>query len=102
MLEAVVAGLGTLTDEMVFVGGCVTGLLITDAAAPDIRATTDVDALVEVVSVHEYHQLSAALRARGFVEDQSPEAPIARWRHGSKVFDVMPTDASVLGFGNEW
>lgn len=102
MLEAVVATLGTLADEMVFVGGCATGLLITDPAAPDIRTTTDVDALVEVVSVREYHKLSTALRSQGFLEDQSPEAPIARWRHGSQILDVMPTDASVLGFGNEW
>jgi len=31
--------LGELVDEMVFIGGCATGLLITDAAAPPIRAT---------------------------------------------------------------
>jgi len=102
LLKAVVASLGALADEMVFVGGCATGLLITDPAAPEIRATTDVDALVEVVSVREYHELSAALRALGFVEDRSPEAPIARWRHGLQTLDVMPTDPSVLGFGNAW
>lgn len=101
MLEAVVASLGALADEMVFVGGCATGLLIRDPAAPEIRATKDVDALVGVVSVREYHQLAAALHAHGFVEDQSPEAPIARWRHGSQILDVMPTDSAVLGFGNE-
>ncbi len=41
--------LGELADEMVFVGGCATGLLITDAAAPPIRVTRDVDAIVQVV-----------------------------------------------------
>lgn len=102
MLESVVTTLGTLADDMVFVGGCAAGLLITDTAAPEIRTTTDVDALVEVVSLREYHKLSTALRSQGFVEDQSPEAPIARWRNGSQILDVMPTDASVLGFGNEW
>ena len=38
--------LGTLTEEMVFLGGCATGLLITDPAAPPIRVTRDVDAIV--------------------------------------------------------
>lgn len=31
-------------DELVFVGGCMTGLLITDEGAGDIRPTFDVDA----------------------------------------------------------
>lgn len=34
--------LGDLADDMVFVGGCATGLLITDQAAPPIRITKDV------------------------------------------------------------
>jgi len=32
---------------MVFLGGCATGLLITDTAAPPIRVTRDVDAIVQ-------------------------------------------------------
>lgn len=51
ILELAVAELGELADEMVFVGGCATGLLITDPAAPAIRFTQDVDAIVQVVSV---------------------------------------------------
>ena len=35
--------LGELRDDMVFIGGCATGLLITDPAAPEVRATIDVD-----------------------------------------------------------
>lgn len=102
MLEGVVERLGPLVEEMVFLGGCATGLLITDPAAPGIRATQDVDALVEVASRREYHRLSRALRTRGFAEDDSPEPLISRWRHGPYVLDVMPTDPSVLGFGNPW
>jgi len=39
--------LGQLAEEMVFLGGCATGLLITDTAAPPIRVTRDVDAIVQ-------------------------------------------------------
>src|ERR1035437_8852627 len=39
-----------LLEELVFVGACVTGLLITDEAAPSVRATLDVDAIAEKVS----------------------------------------------------
>jgi len=102
MLEAVVERLGPLADEMVFVGGCATGLLITDPGAPEVRPTRDVDAIVEIASRVEFHRLQGSLRDRGFVEDDSPDAPISRWRHEKYVLDVMPTDERVLGFGNAW
>ena len=94
--------LGELADEMVFLGGCATGLLITDSAAPPIRVTRDVDAIVQVVSLNEYYKLSAKLRALGFTEDKSEGAPICRWVTDNVILDVMPTDTKILGFGNEW
>ena len=42
--------LGPVADEMVFLGGCATGLLITDPAAPSVRVTMDVDVITEVAS----------------------------------------------------
>ena len=70
--------LGELADQMVFLGGCATGLLITDPAAPPIRVTRDVDAIVQVASQIEYSKLSKKLRAKGFKEDLSDDAPICR------------------------
>ncbi|MGB5252438.1 MAG: hypothetical protein WBN68_06930 [Sedimenticolaceae bacterium] len=102
LLERAVEQLGPLVDEMVFVGGCATGLLLTDTAAPPIRATQDVDALTEVATRGEYYRLSARLRARGFSEDQSPDAPLCRWVAAGVILDVMPTNPDILGFGNEW
>ena len=100
--EAVIERQGPLADEMVFVGGCATGLLITDPAAPGIRPARDVEVLVEIVSHRQYHQLASRLRSRGFREDHSEDTHIARWRADLLVLDVMPTDAAVLGFGNRW
>lgn len=101
-MEIAVARLGVLAEEMVFLGGCATGLLITDAVAPPIRATKDVDVIVAVASLIEYHRLSKRLRELGFSEDQSPDAPICRWQAGGILLDVMPTHPEILGFGNEW
>ena len=78
ILMLAVAWLGDLADEMVFLGGCATGLLITDPAAPPIRVTRDVDAIVQVVSHADYYKLSEKLRAQGFKEDMSDDAPICR------------------------
>lgn len=94
--------LGELVNEMVFLGGCATGLLITDPAAPPIRVTRDVDAIVQVVSRADYYQLSKKLRAQGFKEDDSEGAPICRWLADNVVLDVMPIDTQILGFGNKW
>lgn len=102
IMETAVDHLGPLVDRMVFLGGCATGLLLTDIAAPPIRATLDVDVITEVASLTDYHRLAAELRRRGFTEDQSAEAPICRWRAAGVLLDIMPTKPEVLGFGNEW
>ena len=102
ILTLAVEQLGDLVDELVFLGGCATGLLITDPASPPIRVTRDVDAIVQVMSLSDYHNLELRLRARGFVEDMSPEAPVCRWKGGDVILDIMPTDERILGFGNQW
>jgi len=101
-LEIAAEKLGPLLDVVVFLGGCATGLLITDPAAPPMRATIDVDVIVEVASLSDYHRFSSKLRKQSFSEDSSPGAPICRWLSGSLVLDVMPTDPDILGFGNQW
>jgi hypothetical protein len=47
LFESVVRLLAPVLDDLVFVGGCTTGLFITDPAAGGIRPTNDVDAIVE-------------------------------------------------------
>jgi hypothetical protein len=49
-LSLIAHRLGDLCDEVTFVGGCITGLLITDKAAPDVRFTVDVDCIVNVIT----------------------------------------------------
>lgn len=102
ILEFAVAQLGPLADQMVFLGGCATGLLLTDSAAPTIRPTEDVDVITEVGSLGDYYRLSERLREQGFREDQSEDAPICRWIGDGVVLDVIPTDEQIFGFGNEW
>lgn len=106
LLEIVSARLGDeLCSELVFVGGAVTGLLITDPAMPSIRATEDVDTVCSVQALSEYHGIEDKLRGRGFTQDLSQNAPICRWRATdlrSVIVDVMPTLESILGFSNRW
>ena len=91
-----------LLDELVFVGGCTTGLLISDEAGAAVRPTFDVDAVAEITSSAAYYYFGERLRDLGFREDTSDGAPVCRWVHGETKFDVMPLDEKVLGFSNRW
>jgi hypothetical protein len=101
LLELAAAGLGDLLGEVVFVGGATVGLWITDPAAPAPRPTKDVDVIVEDASRGSFHEFEERLRRQGFREDMD-SGVICRWRHGELMLDVMPTDASILGFSNRW
>ena len=94
--------LAPLLDEIAFVGGCATGLLITDPGAAPVRPTLDVDAIVEIASYAELVVLEERLRKLGFQPAHREGAPICRWTHEGLIFDLMPTDATILGFGNRW
>jgi hypothetical protein len=102
MLELMGAQLGPLLDQLVFVGGCTTGLFVTDPLIPPVRITRDVDVITEARSRHDYHLQEDKLRQLGFTPDQSPDAPICRWRIGELLLDLMPTDPAILGFANRW
>ena len=94
LLELAAERLRQLLPEIVFVGGCATGLLIDDPAAAPVRGTYDVDVIAEIASYAEYTVFSERLRALGFKEDSREGAPLCRWIHGALTLDVMPLDSS--------
>lgn len=101
-LWTVARSLGDILGEIVFVGGMIRELLITDPAAGAARPTEDVDCIVNAVSWVDYVQLSGRLRTRGFSECTDEGAPICRWVVQGVRVDLMPIDPVVLGFSNVW
>jgi hypothetical protein len=91
-----------LLDQIVFVGGCAAGLLITDPGAAPVRSTVDVDAIVEIASYTELMAFEDRLRRLGFEHPHVEGAPLCRWIHGDVILDLMPTDPTILGFSNRW
>ena len=55
MIKKIAERLGPFRPKVVFLGGSATGFHITDRAEPEIRATKDVDIIVEVASRVDYH-----------------------------------------------
>lgn len=102
MIRHVASRLGHLRERVVFLGGAASALLITDDAVPDVRVTVDVDVIVEIASRGDYYRLAESLRAAGFSEDSREGAPVCRWLVEGIAVDVMPTDAEILGFSNQW
>ena len=101
MLALAARGLGPLKDEVVFVGGATIELYLAQEAAPKVRATDDVDCVVEVATRNEFHDLEEKLRALGF-KHPAGKAPICRWEYKTILVDVMPSDGAILGFKNRW
>lgn len=102
ILELVAQALGPVCDEVVFVGGCATGLLLTQERPDRIRITEDVDIVAQALTVHDYHAVEKRVRAQGFSNDMRPGAPICRWVYRHVTLDVMPTVKDILGFANRW
>jgi hypothetical protein len=102
MLRIAVKNLDYLNDELVYVGGCTTGLFITDEGAGEVRTTRDVDTIVEATTYGEYVKISEKLNLQGFQIDTRPDAPLCRWVKDEIVLDVMPLNGEILGFTNSW
>jgi len=94
------AKLEELVEDVVFLGGAVVGLLITDLGANTPRMTKDVDVTIEISSLVEYYKLDKRLLAKGFKNDT--RGPLCRYLHGQIVIDLMPTAPEILGFANRW
>lgn len=105
MLERAAQELTPFLDEVAFVGGATIALWITDEGAPSPRVTKDVDLVVEVASRAGWYRFEERLRAHGLRNDSSSRV-ICRWKAGSPgdelLVDLMPGDASILGFENRW
>lgn len=103
MLKTVANALGNdLRERLVFVGGCTTALFITDTITlEDVRATDDVDLIVDLAGYPAWARLQDELRQKGFVE--APDTNIiCRMKLGELTVDFMPDDEDILGFSNRW
>ncbi len=104
MLVKVARAIGSdLLKQVVFVGGCTTGLLLTDDFSREqVRHTDDVDLIVNVVGKIGWAKLQAELRSKGFRDNMVDDGPICAMKLGELRVDFMPDDETILGFTNQW
>lgn len=72
-LAALAQLLEPLLGELVFVGGAVTCILVTDEGAGEPRPTLDVDAIAEITSTPSMRRLAIAFVRSAFLKTQATE-----------------------------
>lgn len=104
MISAVASAMGQpICDEVAFVGGCTTALLLTDDfTKQQVRHTDDVDLIVHVISTAGWHVMVDRLRGAGFRERMDEDGPICAMFLDDLRVDFMPDDPDILGFSNQW
>ena len=80
MLEFVARKLGHLNNEVVYLGGCATALYINDPLSLDVRPTLDVDCIIDVISLLQYHKFEKELDKMGFKKSMEDDV-ICRWHY---------------------
>ncbi|WP_144241040.1 hypothetical protein [Fimbriimonas ginsengisoli] len=101
LLNQAAERLGDLCQEVVFLGGAVVGLLLTEKGALPPRVTKDVDVAIEVgASILDLHALDRRLLDLGFRNDM--EGPTCRYLHGIAVIDVIPVNPEITIGVNSW
>lgn len=103
LIEFVAQALGEdLLDEVAFVGGCTTAMLVTDPLIiDDIRHTLDVDLVIELAGIAQWVRLTERLAAKD-IKLTGEDDINCRFRYNDVIVDVMPTAPEVLGYANRW
>lgn len=93
--------LGSLNEQVVYVGGAVVSLYIDDPAADDVRPTKDLDLMMEIASLSKLVALREELVGKGFIQT-ADESVICRFRYEDVLVDVMATEPIGWAPGNRW
>jgi predicted nucleotidyltransferase len=80
----------------------VVGLLLDHPELSPVRATDDVDVVLEVVSQRRYAGIEEKLRLLKFDHDMRPGAPRCRWVLDDLTVDIMPAEGDYLGLNTTW
>ena len=89
-----------MLDEVVFIGGAIVPLYVTDAALLYVRPTLDIDILSAATTYSAYQETVDQLLRLGFQHDI--DGPICRFIKGELIVDLMSPTESILGFSNDF
>ena len=100
ILSIVAEEFGENLKEVTFIGGCILPLYFMDKPLVSIRATADVDCLIEVITRVKYNNFINNLQHFSHCKDE--DAPICRFIVKGVRVDIIPSEVHILGFTNSW
>ncbi len=90
-----------LNEQVVYVGGRIVGLLITDLIEDDVRPTYDIDVALDLgkTDIVAHYSLQKKLQSLGFKPDGNVNC---RYVLDDFMIDVMYTDGALQGINSNW
>lgn len=101
VVEEVALALGELNKEVIYVGGAVVGLYVTDEGAEEPRPTKDIDICVQIASYAQMDELRQKLASK-MIFPAPTESVIYRYQLGDILIDFIPFEETTLGPTNSW
>ena len=101
VVEKVASALGELNNEVIYVGGAVVSLYVTDQGAEQPRPTKDIDISVQISSYSQMDILREKL-ANKKIYPASSEMVMYRYSYEDILIDFIPFEETPLGPTNSW
>ncbi|MEL6253800.1 MAG: hypothetical protein AAFR87_17460 [Bacteroidota bacterium] len=95
--------LGEMLNNVVFVGGSVLELYVTDHAAYENRPTDDIDIIITAPTLGGFYSWEQQLEKKGFVHIPEEECGKKHaWKHEELTVNLLPMFTESLGYTNRW
>ena len=101
IVEKVALALGDINDEVIYVGGAVVSLYVTDEGAEQPRPTKDIDISVQISTYAQMNQLRERL-ANKKIYPAPTETVMYRYSYEDILIDFIPYVETPLGPTNRW
>jgi hypothetical protein len=100
LLSSMAYRMGELRERVVFLGGAVLSLLITDPDVQAVRIAKDVDAVLRWSDKKDLYAFEDGLWSRGF--EKCANGSVSRWLVDHMALDVLPANPATVGFDARW
>lgn len=101
VVEKLSVALEELNNEVIYVGGAVVSLYVTDEGAEQPRPTKDIDISVQVSTYAEMDKLREKLAVKG-IYPAPAETVMYRYTYEDILIDFIPYEETSLGPTNRW
>lgn len=102
-IETLASVLGDLLNNVVFVGGSVLELYVTDHAAYENRPTDDIDIVISAPTLGGFFSWEQQLEQKGFKRVlDSPKNKKYLWSYQKIEVNLIPMLTESLGYTNRW